>query len=155
MSGKSANVFYELGVRHALFRYGTVPIIRHGETLPFDIANYRAIFYSTEGDGPEKFREELLRRIKAFDSDVKRKSDNPVHDIVGDKLFGLDPKGMVSRAEYETKVAEMDRLRRDIDNKTVEISGLERQISDYFESGNFTVRKERPKPDPNIREPRW
>ena len=33
LSGKNANVFYELGVRHALLRYGTVPIIRKGESF--------------------------------------------------------------------------------------------------------------------------
>src|SRR5436853_2894710 len=61
LSCKNANFFYEIGVRHALLRYGTIPIIREGEVLPFDIANYRAIYYSTELDGPEYFKIELQR----------------------------------------------------------------------------------------------
>lgn len=161
LSGKNANVFYELGVRHALFRYGTVPIIRKGETLPFDIANYRAIFYSTELDGPEEFRRELLKRIKVFDSKPKRKSDNPVHDIIGDKLLQTEREGMVSRSEYEAKVGEISRLKRRIEDykkdlgaKEGRISGLEQQITDIQglldDEGKYFNRK----PYGN-REPRW
>jgi hypothetical protein len=138
LSGKNANVFYELGVRHALFRYGTVPIVRKGETLPFDIANYRAIFYSTELDGPEEFRKELLKRIKAFDSDLKRKSDNPVHDIIGDKLLKPERQGMVSRKEYEAKVAEIARLK-------LQISDIQGLLEDYEEEEY----------ERNSTEPRW
>ena len=90
LSGKNANVFYELGVRHTLFRCGTIPIIRKGETLPFDIANYRAIFYTSELDGPEHFKKELQKRIRAFEKSLKKRSDNPVHDILADKLLPLD-----------------------------------------------------------------
>ena len=86
LSGHNANVFYELGVRHALYRAGTIPIIQEGESLPFDIANYRAIFYSSELDGPERFKGELKGRIKAFEKLQRKRSDNPVHDILGDKL---------------------------------------------------------------------
>jgi len=90
LSGKNANVFYELGVRHALFHCGTIPIIKDGETLPFDIANYRTIFYSTDKNGPEIFRKELIWRIEAFEDKKKHISDNPVHDIIGDKILQMD-----------------------------------------------------------------
>ena len=86
LSGRNANVYYELGVRHALYKRGTIPIIKKGENLPFDIANYRAIFYSTELDGPNSFSSELSRRIKVFEKSSLMKSDNPVHDILGEKL---------------------------------------------------------------------
>jgi polyhydroxyalkanoate synthesis regulator phasin len=114
LSGKNANVFYELGVRHALFRYGTILIIRKGDKLPFDIANYRAIFYSMELDGPEEFRNELLRRIKAFDPGLKIKPDNPVHDILGDRLLKPEQPGGVSKVEYDARVAEIERLKQQI-----------------------------------------
>ena len=63
LSGRNANVFYELGVRHTLFRFGTIPIIHENEEPPFDLFNYHVIFYSSELDGPEKFRKELAQRI--------------------------------------------------------------------------------------------
>src|SRR3990172_491888 len=59
LSGRNANVFYELGVRHALYRAGTVLICRAGEELPFDIKDYRVLFYSIELSGPERFRKDL------------------------------------------------------------------------------------------------
>jgi len=86
LSGRNANVYYELGVRHTLFRCGTIPIIRKGEKLPFDISNYRAIFYSIEIDGPDKLKRKLTKRIQAVEKLKRKKSDNPVHDILGDLL---------------------------------------------------------------------
>ena len=49
LTGRNPNVFYELGVRHALYRCGTIPIIHEGEYIPFDVANYRALYYSSVG----------------------------------------------------------------------------------------------------------
>jgi hypothetical protein len=87
LSGRNANVYYELGVRHSLFKCGTIPIIHEGEQLPFDIADYRAVFYTIDLDGPEKFRRELEKRIQAFEKINRTRPDNPVHQILGDKLF--------------------------------------------------------------------
>jgi hypothetical protein len=71
---------------------------------------------------------------------LKKKSDNPVHDAIGDKLFRPDLDGMVSRKEYEAKVAE--------------ISGLKRQVSDLQgvidDDDNYDK-----EPRQYDREPRW
>ena len=116
LSGKNANVFYELGVRHALYRCGTIPIIRDGESLPFDIANYRAVFYSSELDGPEQFRKELGRRIGAFERLHERKSDNPVHDILGEKLIPVTLEKYVEKRIYDEKVRELNDLTKELEN---------------------------------------
>jgi len=50
--------------------------------MPFDIANYRAIYYSTELGGLEKFRHKLEKRIKAFERIGQQEADNPVFDIL-------------------------------------------------------------------------
>jgi hypothetical protein len=90
LTGKNANVFYELGVRHALMRAGTIPIMRKGEKPPFDIANYRTIFYSIELDGPAKLQEKLKARIQGFENLQEDRCDNPVHETIGDKLPQVD-----------------------------------------------------------------
>jgi hypothetical protein len=117
LSGHNANVFYELGVRHALYRAGTVPIIREGETLPFDIATYRAIFYSSELDGPQQFKGELKRRIKAFEKLHRKRPDNPVHDILGEKLRMPDLKNYILLTLHQEKIndllKEKDALQRE------------------------------------------
>ncbi len=131
LTGKNANVFYELGVRHVLYRCGTIPIIRHGESLPFDIANYRAIFYTSELDGPEMFKSELERRIKAFEKYQTEKSDNPVHDTLGDSLQYVNLKDYVSLSDYNAKQQENDNLKKEFEKLNQQyktISSDEKQL---------------------------
>src|SRR5215470_12122846 len=47
----NANVFYELGVRHAFKPYSTVQIIAEGQRLPFDVQMLRTIPYRLSKDG--------------------------------------------------------------------------------------------------------
>jgi tetratricopeptide (TPR) repeat protein len=47
----NANVFYELGVRHAVRPWSTVLIFAEGSRLPFDVAYLRAIPYRLRPDG--------------------------------------------------------------------------------------------------------
>ena len=47
----NANVFYELGVRHAVRPWSTVLLFAEGGRLPFDVADLRAFPYRLEADG--------------------------------------------------------------------------------------------------------
>ena len=47
----NANVFYELGVRHAFRPYSTVLLIAEGSRLPFDIQMQRTIHYKLDASG--------------------------------------------------------------------------------------------------------
>jgi len=47
----NANVFYELGVRHAVRPWSTVLLFAEGSRLPFDIAYLRALPYRLSSDG--------------------------------------------------------------------------------------------------------
>jgi hypothetical protein len=47
----NANVFYELGVRHAVRPWSTVLLFAEGSRLPFDVAYLRAIPYRLSPDG--------------------------------------------------------------------------------------------------------
>ena len=58
----NANVFYELGVRHALKRGITVLIHREGTTWPFNIAGLKSIKYTTGPRGVEQAKQ----KIRAF-----------------------------------------------------------------------------------------
>src|SRR6266699_2509304 len=49
LTGANPNVFYELGIRHALRPRSTAIIFREGTVIPFDIALVRAISYKTDG----------------------------------------------------------------------------------------------------------
>jgi tetratricopeptide (TPR) repeat protein len=47
----NANVYYELGVRHAFKPFSTVQIIAEGSRLPFDVQMLRTIPYKLDTDG--------------------------------------------------------------------------------------------------------
>lgn len=91
LTDKNANVFYELGVRHALFRCGTIPLIQDDQQLPFDISNYRTIHYSTETDaGREFLKSELKECIAVFEHQQLGQPDNPVHDVLGNRILAKE-----------------------------------------------------------------
>lgn len=48
----NANVFYELGVRHAVRPWSTVLLFAEGGRLPFDVAPLRAMPYRLDGGKP-------------------------------------------------------------------------------------------------------
>jgi hypothetical protein len=47
----NANVFYELGIRHAYKPWSTVPIVADGQRLPFDVQMLRTVHYKLAKDG--------------------------------------------------------------------------------------------------------
>jgi hypothetical protein len=72
------NVFYELGVRHALSNR-TIMITEDLSSLPSDLKEYRVIEYSAELTAVETFKNDLKQ---AFSEILENpdKSDNPVQD---------------------------------------------------------------------------
>jgi hypothetical protein len=51
ITGANPNVYYELGIRHAMRPRSTVILFAQGTTLPFDIALLRGIPYQTDDGG--------------------------------------------------------------------------------------------------------
>lgn len=83
LSDLNPNVFYELGVRHALRRSGTILIIDKVKTerLPFDINQYRVISYEGTLPGSRKLASELRLFISTwFDALDAPAVDSPVHE---------------------------------------------------------------------------
>ncbi|MBN1342884.1 MAG: hypothetical protein JXQ73_09410 [Phycisphaerae bacterium] len=81
LTGANANVFFELGIRHAFRKSGTVHIVDASHDIPFDVRQYRAIEYSTElADIPEVIVK-IVEAIKKRNMQPER-PDNPVHDAI-------------------------------------------------------------------------
>jgi len=79
----NANVFYELGVRHAVRPYSTVLVFAAGTRLPFDVALDRGLAYPlSPADGPtdvDASRARLAERLMAArDASV----DSPVFQLI-------------------------------------------------------------------------
>lgn len=65
ISTLNANVFYELGVRHALRRSATILIRRRGTESPFNIAGMKAITYTTSPAGKAEVTEQIQAYIRS------------------------------------------------------------------------------------------
>src|SRR5918999_1279829 len=65
----NANVFYELGVRHAVRPYSTVLVSADVKRVPFDLAPDRVLSYALTGEGrpadPAKDRKALVEALEA------------------------------------------------------------------------------------------
>ncbi len=81
LTNQNPNVFYELGVRHAL-KPRTILINEKSEDIPFDLKDYRTIIYENSTKGVASFRKKLKEFLGAMKKDPER-SDNPVLDRLG------------------------------------------------------------------------
>jgi tetratricopeptide (TPR) repeat protein len=81
----NANVFYELGVRHAIRPWSTLLIFAEGGTqLPFDLAPMRAIPYQLKPDG-EPDENNSARKIlvdRLLEAQKDRMKDSPIFQMV-------------------------------------------------------------------------
>ena len=80
----NANVFYELGVRHAVRPGATVLLFAAGGRLPFDAAPLRSVPYDLSDTGvpadASKARAELTKQLKHIRE--KRDDDSPIFDLL-------------------------------------------------------------------------
>lgn len=77
--GWNPNVFYEMGVAHAIDNK-TIMIIQEGNELPFDIGNYRCIFYTPSLDGLENLTHRLVKYLETVEI-WRQQPTNPVQDF--------------------------------------------------------------------------
>ncbi len=105
LTSANANVFFELGIRHAFRKSGTVHIIDANHDIPFDIKNYRAIEYSTELADISNAIELISDSIRKREGSPER-SDNPVHDALSDLPMNILSAGDTSLKEQIEKLQE-------------------------------------------------
>lgn len=78
LTGANANVFYELGIRHAVKPYTTVSIYAEDAELPFDVGPVRSIPY-----GPLS-TDAVKRAIttKLIEAKKEKTTDSPIYQLV-------------------------------------------------------------------------
>ncbi len=84
LTAANANVFYELGVRHAVKPHTTVLLFAEGSgQIPFDVAQLRAIPYRLGTDGrpsdEARFRADITERLKVA---RQATTDSPLFQLV-------------------------------------------------------------------------
>ena len=92
LSIDNANVFYELGIRHAFRKRGIVHIQSGRAYMPFDIFNVRTIPYHTTEEGiPDPiFLEKDIQAISRVTRDTWATGVDAIHSPVFNLLTGLD-----------------------------------------------------------------
>jgi len=68
ITGRNANVFYELGIAHTLGK-PVILITQTTEDIPFDLNRYRHVIYEDNADGYDK----LQRGVAGALADVLRR----------------------------------------------------------------------------------
>ncbi len=79
LTGLNPNVMYELGIRFC-FGKPVILIAQEGEQLPFDITEYRTMFYKDDALGFSELKEALEKMKKTIKYTDKAKS--PIHDAL-------------------------------------------------------------------------
>ena len=82
----NANVFYELGIRHAVRAWSTVLLFaKDASQLPFDVSLLRAIPYSLDASGqPSNLGGDIASLADRLEEAKKGAVDSPLHQLVQD-----------------------------------------------------------------------
>jgi len=59
----NANVFYELGIRHAIRPYSTITIFENSSRLPFDVNFLRSLPYDKKLQNLEELKSQLTQKL--------------------------------------------------------------------------------------------
>lgn len=107
MTGHNPNAFYELGFREAL-NLPMIPIIHHGESLPFDVSSNRTIMYSLEVEDIDVAKHKLYEMIESFNGfimpDEKEQQQTTLNDL-DDKLDSI-----ISNSSSKTINNKLDKI---------------------------------------------
>ena len=82
----NANVFYELGVRHAVRPHSTILLFAEGGgQLPFDVAPLRAVPYKLSSEGkPTETRSKIKELAILLEECKKARTDSPLFQLIND-----------------------------------------------------------------------
>ena len=120
LTGQNPNVFYELGVRHAL-RNNTILIAQDFKEVPFDLQGQRRISYRYDPPGLLRLQADLQKALRHMLS-APTPIDNPVLRCLQDREVaraGSSTDGAVKRLS-----AELQDLRKELADRVTEIRAL-------------------------------
>lgn len=117
LTDANANVFYEIGIRHALRRSGTLLLLDRSRTkdIPFDLGQYRVIEYEGNLNGIGNLRTEIkrsIREVTPVSNGGAHHSDSPIHDwypelpadLIATSRKGIDPEIIKELGELRKQV---------------------------------------------------
>jgi tetratricopeptide (TPR) repeat protein len=137
LSIHNANVFYELGIRHALRDKHTFLIRHSADEVPFDLKTDRYLSYDAERPGGS-----LDRLVEGLEETIRSEGrDSPVFQLLPDLEAGDPEKFLVVPIDFQEEVdlAASRKDRADLRRLAVEIEGLEWEIAGRRKIGQAQV----------------
>lgn len=107
MTGHNPNAFYELGFREAL-NLPMIPIIHHGESLPFDVSSNRTIMYSLEVEDIDVAKNKLHEMIESFDDFIMPELKVQKHTTLNDLDNKID--NILANSSNQTINNKLDKI---------------------------------------------
>lgn len=110
LSGHNPNVFYELGVRHALSN-STILMAESEDDVPFDLRTQRMILYSTNTvQATAKMNRDLRAALNGILASPQAGPDNPVRRFLGAGATGV-PQTVPEGGKFEELADQIRDLR--------------------------------------------
>jgi hypothetical protein len=131
LSTGNPNVYYELGIRHALRPHSTVLLFRRGYRLPLDLAHGAAIDYPVDTDGiPSQVPETVEKLVRRLTHARQSKVDSPVHQLVsGLPVLEVDHERLDAFREHADRDVA---LRRRLDEAVAQGVSALREVESEF-----------------------
>lgn len=130
LSGKNANVFYELGVRHAV-NSNAVLIADNIDDIPFDLRGLRTIVYEYEPESMLALKSSLEKAINEILKEPD-KIDNPVRRFLYNReveRIAEQPMPSYESETVRTLLSEMTSLRAELNQQTDEVRQIVKIIT--------------------------
>jgi Rad3-related DNA helicase len=125
LTDANANVFFELGIRHAFRKSGTIHIVDESHPIPFDIGHYRAIKYSDNFASLPTVIDEIVHAIAVRESQIGR-PDNPVHDAIATLPIDIRDIGLQDLQNQIQKLQENnDKLTKELEDALTTINQID------------------------------
>lgn len=138
----NANVFYELGVRHAVRPRSTVLVFSGTERLPFDVSFLRALPYKLNKHGaPKNVRDDvksLTDRLKEARASAKKRGkpdkDSPIYQLLEDfpDIARLKTDIFRNRVQYSNEIKDRLEIARKHKKQGIEaVMEVENDLKDF------------------------
>jgi hypothetical protein len=136
LTGKSPNVFYEIGIAHS-FGNNTIMIAQDIKDVPFDVHAYHVILYENTIVGGNKLRRGIEKKIGSLPK-WSISSNNPVQEYLPDQI--------VSIGQYTNTVNELNETKGMLMNAQKHLQDFENVKRDYAEiKENYKIAWEKAK----------
>ena len=141
LTGAGANVFYELGVRHAVRPASTVLLFAESGRLPFDVAPLRALPYALTPAGvpadPAALRASLAERLRharatAADAPV---ADSPLFQLLDGYPAVASDRADVFRDRVQYAASQKEALRKARAGGVAGVRAFERALGSLEDDG--------------------